>query len=470
MFFVTSAKFFSRYIPGSLVRRRPVPLSAYIRIIFCLFLGLSVLRVGSNTVVKNYERKSWSENPHVQKNVPDLKREYRVSLIFDLLSRTAEEAGALANRVVDNLFESTHSQVKVPSFFFKSIMYAASATIEDQALKDQVDYFTAECFERLIPLLPASLMTPTSSMGEIMGVDGFLDFNTQIDQKLGDLVVKQPGGRSITCQTLKVQLRQDMRAYAMTKSDGFDQTFEDIHKRPFLNSDVWMNLQTSSLLVNHFLDQKEGRWLGVQKGAEVEGATGAIYHSLGRVFSFSGLMGMIGLKDVQGASLSANRAQEFSEDLVRAPHVAGFTKLILITIFPALVFFIVAGNWKVLFMWFVAYLSVVLWAPIWTLLYHVMTNIALSVDVMEKFGQLSTGVSLYGAKLIGSKIYHLYSVYSWLQVLIGPAFTILTLYMFRPMFTDTQGEEAPEFVGTASKQADSAGGVVAAGTKALGAL
>jgi hypothetical protein len=467
LFFLTTVKFFSRYMPATIVQRRPVPLSSYVKLVFCLFLGLGLLRVGVNTGVKNFERKSWDENPHIQMKVPGVQKNYRVSFVFDLLMRTAEETGALASKVVDRLFESTHSQTKVPNFFFKSMMYAASSTIDDQRLKDQIDYFTIECFDRLIPLLPSSVLVPTGSGAQmISGIDSFIEFNGAVDSRLEKLKVPMPDGSVTDCKSLKTSLRANLSGYAASKSDGFEQTFEDLHKRPFLNKEVWKNMQTSSLLVNHFMEKREGR-LGIQKGAETEGTVGAIYHTLNRVSSFGGIMGAVGLKELQGAALAAERAQQFSEDLARAPHVAGFTKMLLIAIFPALIFLVVAGHWKVLIMWFTAYISVVLWTPIWTLLYHIMTNISLSASAMESFGQLTTGVSLYGSKLIGSKIYYLYSVYSWLQVLIGPVFTVLVLYMFKPIFTDTQGESQPEFVGEASKQA---GNVASVGTKVMGAI
>lgn len=54
MFFVTTTQFFSRYLPGALVQRRSVPLSRYAKIVFCLFLGMSLLQVGSITSVKSF--------------------------------------------------------------------------------------------------------------------------------------------------------------------------------------------------------------------------------------------------------------------------------------------------------------------------------------------------------------------------------------------------------------------------------
>lgn len=142
--------------------------------------------------------------------------------------------------------------------------------------------------------------------------------------------------------------------------------------------------------------------------------------------------------------MSAKRAEKFGELLSRAAHVAGFTKMLMIAIFPWLIFFVVAGRWKVLIYWFALFTSVSLWAPIWTLLYHIVTNIALSAEVMEAFGRLHDNVSLYSSQLITSRIYKMYSVYSWLQIILGPIPTVILAHQLAPLLRDTEQEHAPE--------------------------
>jgi uncharacterized membrane protein YczE len=158
--------------------------------------------------------------------------------------------------------------------------------------------------------------------------------------------------------------------------------------------------------------------------------------------------------------MAAHRAEEFGENLARAPHVAGFIKLMLIAIFPWLVFPVVAGYWRVLLWWFTAYFSVLLWAPIWTLLYHVVTGITLSADTLAAMGRLSDGVSLYSANLVTSRINYMYAVYSWLQLLVGGAFTGSALWFIRPILSDKSDDGAPEFVGTVTSAAASVGQVL----------
>ena len=89
-----------------------------------------------------------------------------------------------------------------------------------------------------------------------------------------------------------------------------------------------------------------------------------------------------------------------------------------------------------------------------------MTNIALSADVLESFGKLHDMVSLYSATLITSRLYKMYSIYSWLQLLVGPLPTAFLAYVFSPMLRDGSSERAPEAVEDVKN----------IGTKAAGAL
>ena len=151
-----------------------------------------------------------------------------------------------------------------------------------------------------------------------------------------------------------------------------------------------------------------------------------------------------------GAALTAKRAEKFSEYLQRAPHLKGMVKMFLIAIFPWLVFFVVTGRWKVLISWYAIYVSVLMWTPVWTLLYHLMTSIALSTETMYEFGKLSDGISLYSASFITAKMYQFYAIYSWLQLLVGPLPTLLLAFGFFDSFLrDSEGESAPEPVNIA---------------------
>lgn len=452
LFVLTTLQFFSRYIPGVLIRRRSVPLSKYGNIILCLFLGISFLRVGTYASVKRFTGESWHDNPYIRSRMPQVSPEYKVSILFDLISRTAEETAALISRVVDRVFDTSHSQLEAPNFFFKAIMYGGLASIEDPGLKRAVRAYTDECFDRILPFVNEA--TKASFIDKMFRVEG------QIDSRLEGMVIEIRDNHPYTCLDLKNEVRDGLQTYAMQKSGGMDTQWADNLKHgPLVGKTRWENLATSSFLVNYYLDQHEG-YMGVQKGSQLPTTTGKVAQYLNRFFSIDGFLGLIGLSRFQASTLSASRAQEFSENLARAPHVAGFIKMLAIGLFPWLIFFVVAGYYRAIYYWFVVYFSVLLWTPIWTLLYHIMVNISLSADVLQAFGQLNDGISLYSAEIISSRMYHLFAVYSWLQLLTGTVFTGLVLYFLRPAMNDTEGGSTPDFVDNAGKVATAAGAVL----------
>ncbi len=259
---------------------------------------------------------------------------------------------------------------------------------------------------------------------------------------------------------MKKELEASLKSYAIQKDGGVEKNLDMyIKNNGGINVESYSNLMVSSYLVNHFTSETES-YLGVQKGSQLpeNATTGRIFQFMNRLTTWDGFLGFLGLEKLQGAALAAKRSQEFSENLARAPHVAGFIKMCLIALFPTLVFLIVAGYWRVLWYWFMIYFSVLLWAPIWTLLYHLVVSISLSSEMLSAFGSLNDGISLYSANLISSRIYHLYEVYSWLQLLTGTLFTGALLYFLRPGLNDTERDSAPEFV-------ESAGDVAAKGSK-----
>ncbi len=460
-FFLTTMHFFSRYLPGTLVRRKTVPLSQYAKIIGCLFLGTALLKVGSTTGVSRYNGESWHDNPYIHGQVRGVSPEYRVSFVFDVLSRSAEEVSALISRVIDGLFKTTNSQMEAPNFFFKAIMYAGSATLEDPSLKRVINFYTEECFDRLVAM-------PRG--GDEKGMfENFLKSNAYADQKLSEMVIETPEKTMLTCLDVKTELTDRLKQYAATKL-----TDKDLPVSAYMNSNVlspeqFKNLFASNLLANNFVESHESA-MGLQEGAMLPTTGGRIFQYLNRAFSWDGLLSMVGGKELQGAVSAAKRSQEFSENLARAPHLAGFIKMTLIALFPWLIFLVVAGKWRVLVSWYMVYFSVLLWTPLWTLLYHVMTGITLSADMMSNLARFHDGVSLYSAQIVSDRIYHMFEVYAWLQILIGTLFTGSILFFLRPLLTDGGGESSPDFIDDSSSAASKGSGLVSAGKKAVGAL
>ncbi len=459
MFFHTSVQFFSRYMPGALIARKSVPLSRYVKITALLFLSLALLNVGTEQGVRQYNGESWHTNPYIKGHIRTPVPSHRVSFVFDLLSRSAEEVAALIARVVDRLFQTTHSNLKAPNFFYKAIMFGASDTIEDTDLKQRIRFYTEECFDRMLPLI--------GNPGGIGSrIDAFFGEHSPLDAQLAELPIVTEDRSPYTCGDLKNEVGGRLKEYARSRTDWFGRALSrvsDEAKLGPLNLQAFTNQYLSQVLVNEYTSEHEA-YLGVQKGSQLPGTAGRILQYFRRI-GFDGLMGFLGGGEFMGAWVAAERSQEFSENLARAPHVAGFIKMLLIAIFPWLLFLVVAGRWKVLLTWWVVYFSVLLWTPIWTLLYHIMTSIALSAETLEAFGRLNDQVSLYSAQLISHRIYHLFAVYSWLQLLTGTAFTGMMLFFLRPALSDTESDAAPEAVPTVIEGASRA---ASAGSKAFG--
>jgi hypothetical protein len=455
IFLITTIKFFSRYMPNTLVSKKHIPLSAFFKIIFCLFLGLALLRVGSNTGVKNYYGESWSDNPYIKSRYGEVKDQTRVSFIFDLLSRTAEESSAFLGRIIDRIMAKSHSQLGAPNYFYKAIMYSGTATIKDQNLKELVHFYTENCFEKALPLI-----------GDARSKDklnAFFNQENGLDQKLSEIEIKTEEATPYSCLDVKNEVRSSLKQYAINHHVRFIRA-SGRHVYP-IKDEAAQNMHMANMLVNHYLDNKESV-MGIMKGSQLPGTTGRVFQYLNRLFSFDAVLSIFGFNKTHGASEAAARSQSFSEHLARAPHVAGLLKLALVAIFPFLVFFVVAGKWKYLIYWFVIYFSVLLWTPLWILFYHIMTSIAQSIEVMNEIGHFSDGISLYGAKLVSSRMYYFYSIYAWVQLLVATLTTGSAVFFLRPLLMENRQETAPEFIGDASNTASAAGTAV----KAVGAV
>ncbi len=281
-------------------------------------------------------------------------------------------------------------------------------------------------------------------------VDGFFSASQSIDRELSDIPIDLGAGKTSNCLEVKDSTLGKLNEYGADKMQGFSRSIPYSEALVYshggkLDPSYYKNYASSMALANFYADQTEGR-LGIQKGAEVPGAASKTFQVLGRAFSWYGILGMIGFRELQGASESAKRAQEFSEHLARAPHVAGFIKMLLIAIFPWLMFFVVAGKWRVLLVWFWIYFSVLLWTPLWTLLYHIMLGISMSSEVMESFGQMTDGISLYSATLVNHRLYYMFSIYSWVQLLVATLTTGSAFMFLKPMLGESETESKPEFL------------------------
>jgi hypothetical protein len=458
IFFVSVLKSISKYVPGSLIEKRHVPLSKFVKIVACLFLGLAILRVGVDAKVTDYQGQNWSDNQYVRSQEKDVKSGYRVSVVFELLSRTAEEGARLLSRIVDDLFAKGNSQLTAPNMFYKAIMYAGISTIDDPSMRDQLRFYTDECFTKVLPSI--------AQIKDQAAIDGMFSASQKIDHELADVSIELGGGKTTNCLEVKESTVQKLNEFTSVQTKGLSDRLPPSLAMGYayggeLDPKYYKNYVASQALANFYADRTEGR-LGIQKGAEAQGAAGSTFQTLGRLFSWDGFLGAIGFRDAQGASESAARAQEFSEHLARAPHVAGFVKMLLIAVFPILMFFVVAGKWRVLVVWFWIYFSVLLWTPLWTLLYHIMLGISMSSEVMSSFGQLTDGISFYAASVVNHRLYYMFSIYSWVQLLIATLTTGSAFMFLKPMLGESDSESKPEFMDAALGTVNAGAGVAKA--------
>lgn len=450
-FFAFLMQFASRYLPIFFTARR-ASIGKVVMLTFSLCFGISLLKAGTGITPGNMSGASWAQNPYIVSQTPSVQDQYQVSLIFRLLSGLAEELSRGLSFVVDATFSRTNPQSTAPNFFYKAMLGAASDTIDDPSVKSAINYYTDECLSKVLPQFDQN------------ADGGFLDryFSREggADQRLAQIPLGS--GPYSNCLELKRGMNQSLSDYAKSHSSVYERAVAEgsaIDKfwRGFgQNYDNWV---TSNLLVNHYLEEQEGS-LGLQKGTELPGTGGRVVQYIERFFSVDGLLSILGRRDLKGASIAAQRSIELSDYLARAPHVAGFLKMLLIGLFPVLVFFLAAGKWKPLVWWWLTYLSICLWAPLWSLLYHVVTTLALNLETLEAFGKLSDGVSLYAAALVSSRLYQAFAVYSWLQLLIGPTLTGSLLMFARPLLSDSAPDAMPEGIQTGVGVATKAAGVM----------
>ena len=439
-FLLGTWRYFSKYMPPLFGRGRTVGIGYFFKTIACFLIGVSLLRVNSHSSVKDYSRNSWHQNSYISSRYGGIQEHYKVSFIFDLLTRSAEEISAFGSKVIDRLFSTTNSQLEAPDAFYKAILYAGSQSIDDQGLRDKIDVYTDSCFDKVLPLL--GMTSKRNKLDEFFGKNGV------VDHELKAIPITLDDGSKINCLELKDLVRSDLWSYAENKGANFYRNYGGKYgiRHMEISRTDQRNLIASNALVNHYISQTEDTF-GTQKGSEVRGTLAKVIQGWNRFWSWDGLLSTFGQREQVGAAMTADRAEKFSEYLQRAPHLKGMVKMFLIFIFPWLVFFVIAGRWKVIIAWFTLYVSVLLWTPIWTLLYHIMTSIAVSTDLMMEWGEISDGVSLYSASFITAKLYQFYAIYSWLQIIVGPLPTLILGYgLFSAFLTDSQTEQAPQIV------------------------
>lgn len=460
-FFFAVWGYFSKYLPKAFGKKKGASLGNLVKLIASFLLGVSLLKVGTFTSVRDHKRVTWHDNNYITTKVIDLQENYKVSFLFDLLTQSAEEMANFVGLVVDRLFEKTNSEQHAPSAFYKAILYAGSLTIEDQKLRSMIDLYSNECFDKTIPLL--EMANREDKISEFFKPYG------AVDNALKEIKLPMQDGSEITCYDLKEKVHLDLYNYARTTQSKTAKYEENINFQISRNA---VNETASATLNNYFTEKAETQMLNIQRGAEIpSGGFAKFLMGWKRLTSWDGVLSLFGGEKYEGANLTAERAMQFNEYLKRAPHLKGMVKLFLIGAFPWLIFFVFAGKWKIVISWWAVYFSVLLWTPLWTLLYHLMTTVALSTDVLEAFGRMNDGISLYSSELVTNKIYQFYAIYSYLQLIVGPLPTMILAWgMFTGFLNDRQQESTPDAISTVSSTtvATATGGVGSGAMAAAG--
>jgi hypothetical protein len=195
----------------------------------------------------------------------------------------------------------------------------------------------------------------------------------------------------------------------------------------------------SNIVLNHYLQQNDGG-MGIDRMAALPTTGGRIAQYLVRTVNspISSVVASFAGEKNRGLFLAGERAEELAQNMSRAPHVAGFLKMILFAIFPWLVFPVLLGYWKAVIWWIKIYFSVLLWTPCWTILYSVMTGIAIATTDLASLDQ----VNLLSTALVDEKLNMGFAVYSWLQLILGVGITGGVLKMAMPFAQDVKSESA----------------------------
>ena len=449
-FFAFLYKYFAQFTPLGILTHKTASLSKLFKILLLLFVGMGLLKVGAESGVRNYDDQSWHNNPYIVKNYGHLNERYEVNFIFDLLTRSAEEISAYATYLVDKIFAKTHSQTGAPDFFYRALMYSSTALIDDPVLKEKVAFYSEECLLKVVTEFEQRKIESVA--------DSFFSFNSfgsnEIDLELEKIEI----GSSKTCLDLKEDIQRDTVEYVKERGGVIASASSRVVREGYMSQTQLENMSAANALLNHYFDEKEAS-LGVMKGSQVPGGAGWFTQYLNRSWSFPGMISLFSFGEgnhLHGTSEAAEKATEFNELLIKAPTLRGIIRMVLIALFPLIPFFLFTGRWRILLTWYFIYLSVCLWTPVWTAIYHITTGVALSSDIMEEFGKLNQDISLVGAGLIKHRIYYFYAIMTWLKITAAVMLTGGVYWVQRGILAESHEEQAPGPIKTVGHVATSA--------------
>lgn len=432
LFLTTTVQLFARQMGSNVIGSSYVSVGSLVKVVVCYLLGLACLKVSNHQFVKDYSKESWSSSPYIVSRLGAVDKDIRLSLPVDLMVRSAEEVGWLFTKMTDWLMKGTHSNAESPNLYYKALMLAGATTIDDPKLRSKLELYSTDCIERLLPNYERITNDPKS------GIDGLLNLSENNSAALSEIPLD--GGK--TCFDLRQEVQNGLTRQAMPSMSWEDRIFSKMQESKGISTDQIMNYRVSSALLNFYIDKNE-QGMGIVKGGEVQGVYGHILQYVGRLASHEGILRTFGFRDTAGVGVAVERAKEFNEQLRTAPMILGLTKAALLVLSCFLPFFIIALRWRVVVWWWCVYLSVCLWVPIWTGLYHLLTNVFVVPEVMKNFGRMTDAYSLYSAMLISDQAYYLSSIISWAQVAVGPGLSAMVGLFAGQWLLSSRGDHTP---------------------------
>jgi len=432
LFMTTVIQLFARQMGSNVINYSYVSVGSLVKVILCYLLGLACLKVSNHQLVKNFSKESWDSSPYIVSRLGAVDKNIRLSLPVDLMVRSAEEIGWLLTRITDWLMKGPHSNADSPNLYYKALLLAGATTIDDPKLRSKLELYTTDCIERILPAFEKAYAD------QKLGTDGILNLSENNSSALSQIQLE--GGK--TCADLRQEVQNDLTKTAVPGMAWEERILSKFQGSRRISTDQLTNLKVSSALLNFYVDKNEHA-LGVVNGGEVQGTYGRILQYIGKLGSHEGILRTLGLRSTTGVGVAVERAKEFNEQLRAAPMILGLTKAALLVMSCLLPFFIIAMKWRMVVWWWFVYLSVCLWVPLWTGLYHLLTNVFVVPEVMEYFGKMTDAYSLYSAMLINDQVYYISSVISWAQIAVGPGLSAMVGFFAGQWLLSSRGDHMP---------------------------
>lgn len=435
LFMTTVIQLFARQMGSNVFNYSSVSVGSLVKVVVCYLLGLACLKVSNHELVKNFSKESWESSPYIVSRLGAVDKDIRLSLPVDLMVRSAEEIGWLLTKITDWLMKGPHSNADSPNLYYKALLLAGATTIDDPRLRSKLELYTTDCIGRLLPSYEKAYAN------QKFGADGILNLSENNTAALSEIPLE--GGK--TCADLRQEVQNDLMKVSVPGMSWEDRILSKFQGSKPVSTDQFTNLRVSSALLNFYVDKNE-QGLGVMNGGEVPGTYGRILQYLGKLVGHEGMLRTLGLRSTAGVGSAVDRAKEFNEQLRTAPMILGLTKAALLVMSCLLPFFIIALKWRMVVWWWFVYLSVCLWVPLWTGLYHLLTNVFVVPEVMEYFGKMTDAYSLYSAMLINDQVYYMSSVISWAQIAVGPGLSAMVGFFAGQWLLSSREDHMPQAI------------------------